>query len=332
MPANARRVQLTIAGTAVSEALMDFPVYVDLTQNDFKAKLNPTQLSFKRRVAGAIENLPYEVQSYEAATGRLRAWVLLPQLSNAAENVFELQYGDTSVAAAPNPPEVWRNHYKIVYHLETASGPIPDSRGLAPATPASLKRDASTTGKLGKGVEFDNNRNGVVTFTNPILGSGPSTISVWLKQGTPDGKETLVVLGTSMLAQARWLYSEFDNDQAAVGLTGDDWLNTGEDLDGSDWTLLHWTYNNKVSYLYRDAELVGDAAHTHANAANTTGTVGTLGNARGAGFDNDAGLRGILDEVRISDVQRTSGWIAAEFANQSDPTSFVTASQPQMLP
>ena len=34
---------------------------------------------------------------------------------------------------------------------------------------------------------------------------------------------------------------------------------------------------------------------------------------------------GTMDEIRVSSVLRTPGWIATEFANQRDPTTFVTA-------
>jgi hypothetical protein len=40
----------------------------------------------------------------------------------------------------------------------------------------------------------------------------------------------------------------------------------------------------------------------------------------------------MMDEVRISDVARSAGWIAAELANQSAPTTFVTHAAPAAMP
>jgi hypothetical protein len=40
------------------------------------------------------------------------------------------------------------------------------------------------------------------------------------------------------------------------------------------------------------------------------------------GFGTNMGLNGIVDEVRIADTARSAAWIAAEFANQSDPAGF----------
>lgn len=331
MPANARRIVLTIAGGKVTEQLTDFPVYVDLIQDDLKTRFNPAQLSFKQRMGGNVQNLPYELQSFDKSAGRLRAWVLLPELSYTADNVFELQYGDGSVAAAANAPEVWRNHYKVVFHLESATAPIADSRQASPGTPANLQTNASITARLGKGIDFDGNINGWVSFTNPISGNSPSTISVWVNQDTATNKDALVVLGGGNTGEGRWLNGQFNNDEVGLGLLNDDWTSTGLDVEGEGWRLLHWTYNNKVSRLYQDGVIV-DTPFTHASNANTQGTAGWLGNNKSTGFDNNSGLNGTLDEVRVADIDRTPGWIAAEFTNQADPAEFVAASGPQPLP
>ena len=36
----------------------------------------------------------------------------------------------------------------------------------------------------------------------------------------------------------------------------------------------------------------------------------------------------MLDELRLSSVVRSSDWIATEYANQSDPTTFYAVSEP----
>lgn len=322
---------LTIAGSKVPEQLTDFPVYIDLTQDDFKTRLDAAQLSFKRRMGANIDNLPYELQSFDPATGRLRAWVLLPRLSNGGDTSFELQYGDPAVAAAPNAPEVWRNGYRLVFHLESDTA-IADSRQKATGTPSNLKPTALTDAKLGKGIDFDGNLNEWISFTNPINGGGQGTISVWVSQQDANNKEALVALGAGLGNQARWIYGSHNgNNQVTLGLFADDWTNTGLDIRNDGWRLIHWTYNNRTSRLYRDAQPIGNP-FTHINNANTQTNQGWLGNNKSPGFDTDAGLNGILDEVRISDTARSPGWIAAEFANQSNPGTFLAASAPQPLP
>lgn len=325
--AKGRRIVLTIAGSKVTENLVDFPVYVDVTNAELRTQLDLNQISFRRRNGAVVESLSYEIQSFEKPMGRLRAWVRLPLLTNTAENTFELQYGDASVAVLPNPAEVWRNGYRAVFHLESAGNPIADSRGTFPGTPANLQPNAARDAKVGRGIGFDNNINGVISLANPITGSGPSTISVWVRPLEPINKEAMVVMGAGQPNQARWLQAQFNEDQVGVGLYENDWTNTGLDLVEQQWTLVHWTYNNQVSRLYQNAQLVG--SYTHTSAANTQGTEAWIGNSKTQGFDNDAGMNGTLDEVRISNVERSAAWIAAEHANQNTPADFLTVAAPQ---
>lgn len=321
---------LTIAGSKVTQNLTDFPVYVEITNTELQTQLKLEELSFKRRNGAVVENLSYEIQSFEKPMGRLRAWVRLPQLTTAAENVFELQYGDVSVASPPNAAEVWRNGYRAVFHLESASNPIAESRGMFPGTARALQPQASKEGKIGRGVAFDNNRNGVIAFANPITGSGPSTVSVWVRPLAPNGKEAMVIMGAGVKNQARWFQAQFDVNQVGVGLYDNDWLNTGIDLVEEQWTHLHWTYDDEVSHLYQNGQRVG--MHEHEEAANTQGTDAWIGNSHSPGFDNDAGMNGTLDEIRISNVARNAAWIAAEHANQTDPAAFTTTATPQAMP
>lgn len=332
-PSNARRIVLVIPGARLTELMIDFPVYVDVTQADFRPRLDPAQISFKRRFGPSVETLPHELQSYEttATTGRLRAWVLLPSLSNTADNVFELQYGDRSVAAAPNPAGVWRNAFKAVFHLESATGPVVDSVGLSPGTPQNLQANAAINAFLGKGVDFDGNSTAGISFANPITGSGPSTVSAWILQGDAVNKDAIVSLGSGSVGNGRFLNSQFNNNQVALGFINDDWLNTGLDIEDEGWRLLHWTYDNRVSHLYQDSVRFG-VPFTHANAANTQGLDGWMGGALALGYDNSSGLNATLDEVRISNTARSPGWIAAEYSNQTNPTGFVIASSPGPLP
>lgn len=328
--ANARRIVFTILSGKVREGLVDFPVYVDVTAPELQTQLALDQMSFKRRTGAAVEALPYEVESFEKAVGRLRAWVRLPMILSTADNVFELQYGDSSVASPPSPAEVWRNGYRAVFHLESATNPIVDSRGVFPGTAMNLQPMPSVAGRLGRSIAFDNNINSSIAFANPLIGTGPSTISAWVRPLTPLNKEALVVMGAGQPNQARYLYAQFNQNQVGVGMYENDWLNTGILLEEQTWVLLHWTYNNQVSRLYQDGVLIN--SFVHSTPANTQGTQAWLGNSKSAGFDNDSGLNGRLDEVYISNVERSAGWIAAEHSSQFSPTSFAIASSPQPTP
>ena len=58
------------------------------------------------------------------------------------------------------------------------------------------------------------------------------------------------------------------------------------------------------------------------------GTAGYLGNAPII-FGTNMGLNATLDEVRIINVARSASWIAAEAANQANPSTFYSVSAEQ---
>lgn len=328
----ARRITLTIPAAKVTSDLQDFPVYVEVTNDDLRTALDPAKMSFRQRNGGTVSSLAYEVQAFDKPQGRLQAWVRLPLVSATAATTFELQYGDAAVAVAADANAVWSNHYVAVFHLESKTNPIVDSSRNSPGTAMNLDDNQLGNGRLGRAIDFANDNGAVISFSNPITGPGPSTISAWISQRNTNGKDAVVVLGTGAATQARALHAEYDNNQIGIGLSDiDEWSNTGRTVQTAGWKLLHWTYDAAQSYLYLDGtQSAGPFVHTQAAA--TAGTGAWLGNVKGPNFDQNAALNGALDEVRISDVARSAAWMAAEFANQSAPQTFMTASAPQALP
>lgn len=333
-PGTGRRIALRIPSGKVTAPLSDFPVYVDVTSADLKARLGATatQLSFTRADGSA---LAYEVQSWDAATGRLRAWVKLPAIDSNSETRFELRYGHDSVKAAPDPAGVWANGTKAVFHLEQQ--PVNDLSTVVnsatpsnPGTPTAMEGSDLVTAQLGRGYDFDAATE-QVAFTNPITGGGPSTISFWFNDDDLvfGFDETILVLGTAATSQARWIYNEINLNKFPVGLQGDDWAKpTVPALTG--FTLVHWVYKDQQSRLYLNGVELPGGPFDHANAAATAGESAVLGNAPPS-FGANHGLNGVVDELHIADVDRSAAWIAAEFSNQKEPAMFVIAGSPENL-
>lgn len=334
-PTNARRIALRIPAASVTAPLSDFPVYVDLTNADLKARLGdtatPLQLSFTKPDGSP---LAHEIQSWDKATGRLRAWVKLPSLDSGSETRFELRYGNDSVKLPADPAGVWANGAKAVFHLEQepvngfstiVNSAVPGN----PGTPSAMEANDLVSAQLGKGYGFDGN-NELVTFTNPIVGAGPSTISFWYSENANSSgqDEALLVLGTASPSQARWIYKEINVNKLPVGLQGDDWAKPSVTVSGL--ALVHWVYDNQQSRLYVNGVEVADSPFAHASPADTTGTTAVLGNAPAA-FGQNLGAQATIDELHIADTARSAAWIAAEFANQKEPATFVVAGSPEDL-
>lgn len=335
-----RRLRLRIPAAQVTGPLTDFPVYVDLNDTvsraDLKAELGATatNLSFRLRTDAGTTALAYELASWDAATGRLTAWVKLPTLeaTAGADTDFELLYGLPEVAVAPNPPAVWSNGFLFVFHLDSLTGTTfaNAANSSANGTAININGGRLKAGQLGPGVEFNNN-NQVITFTNSITGSGPSTFSAWVLQKITTDNDSLIQIGDGNASRARFFYTRYNSNNLGSGLYQNDWV-TGTNIQNQGLKLLHWTYSNQVGNVYVNGAAVGGSPNTYANPADTTGTDGRIGNANSPSFGTNMGLDGLVDEVRIANVARTADWIAAEYANQNAPASFVTVMPPDDAP
>jgi hypothetical protein len=78
---------------------------------------------------------------------------------------------------------------------------------------------------------------------------------------------------------------------------------------------VHDTDSQQVR-LYKDGTLVTEVDGP--GSLNLTGEVVTIG----ASSNNEQNWNGTIDEVRLSNVARSEGWIHTSYNNQGDPVSF----------
>jgi hypothetical protein len=78
------------------------------------------------------------------------------------------------------------------------------------------------------------------------------------------------------------------------------------------------TYNSGsgLTTLYQDGAPVASASATNSGRSSTEGVV--------IGYSNAGYFNGRLDQVEISNLDRSANWIAAEYNNQHSPSTFYT--------
>lgn len=328
------RKSITITGGTTGEDLTDFPLYVALVNDtDLRDHASPDGSDLVFLGSNGTTQLDYEIESYDSATGTLLAWVKVPTITAAADTRIYLRYGAPAAQPA-DPTAVWQNGFLVVFHLdESPSGTIKDSTGNHDASSSGgMNVSDQVPAKLGGGLAFDGN-NDVVNFTNPYQGGGEHTISAWVSQQTTSDNDALIVLGSGGTTDgSRFLHTAFSSGAIAVGLYSDDYL-TDRDIQNDGFVLVHWTYNSSnESRVYVNGALV-PPVHPHNGSADTSGTEGRIGNAPGGngGFGVNMGFNGIVDEVHLCSTVRSAAWIAAEFANQSSPSTFYTVGAEEPL-
>jgi hypothetical protein len=330
-PGSARKKRITIDPAQVSGDHTAFPVWILLANdNDLMARATMTgsDIYFTKPDGTPLE---HQIQRWTKGSGRLEAWVRV-DLSDTAETLLDLRYGDPGPAHAPNPPLVFGSSYAAVWHLDDslANSTIADARNMRNGTASGgLNANDKVTAQLGDGIRFNGNNN-QIQFANPYSGNGPHTISAWINQNTTNNCDSVVTVGNSNTSQSRFLHSRYQASGAGVGVYNNDWINPpGMDLANDGWVLVHWVLDGIVSRLYRDGVELGDT-HQHQAGINTQGAAGYLGYA--PAMWGDCGLNGSLDEVRLATVARNAGWIATEYANQKPQQTFYSVGPEEVVP
>jgi hypothetical protein len=329
-PGNGFRKAITVQRNMVAGDVTDFPVWIDLTSDaDLAAHARPDHSDvYFTDVTGAP--IPYEITGWSSQTGKLQAWVrsahLTPSMMTPDPNVTYVRFGGPTAPMASNGAAVFDNSFKAVWHLDDTTGA--DSTGTAPGTLAGVP-PAAGMGQLGSALVFSDVTS-AITFTNPLTGGGPSTMSAWVNE-TPKGagvySYAIVIIGTANQNDARWFYSLFGGggDSIAGGLYLDDDTPNGKVVPTGTWHKLDWVLDGgNVSHLYIDA---AQADMKQLGTPTTAASTGVIANAPTpitdwAGPNGTMAFAGSLDEVRIANTDRSLNWLKIEYANQHKPSTF----------
>jgi hypothetical protein len=184
-----------------------------------------------------------------------------------------------------------------------------------------------TTGKIGSGQDFDGTDDGL-DYTSSIIPTGPKTISVWIKKASDNsGGETMFASSTG----GSW------NDEGTAAFFG-----TSND------GLLNWYMGNGASYsqFLSVRVVIPDRTQWHlytmiydgSSLTVYTDATSPLSNSTKSGVESNPthtlriGIRpiyyycafhGALDEFKISNIARSYEYIATEYNNQNEPTTFL---------
>ncbi|MHA2331172.1 MAG: DUF2341 domain-containing protein [Candidatus Hodarchaeales archaeon] len=316
------RKNLTIDHTKVDANLTDFPVYVELLDSDLQdeAQTDAADIFFTD-VSG--ERIAHEVElynsTYNSSHARLVTWVKA-NLSNSQDTIISMYYGNATAANQENVTAVWDDNYVAVWHMnDDPTDTVHDSTNTSNGTSSgSMTPDDLVPSKLGGGIDFDGS-NDVIICPDPLNGSF-LTVSAWVK----------------LVADATFYHSIVSrgNDDfrlTAREVTGNPFIvvtsggfGLGPSVAG-DWYHLTGTYDGSTLKGYRDGAFFLSNSQ---NAFNDTYPDIWIGGRPTTSWY----LKGIIDELRISNVSRSAEWISAEFHNQNDTNSFYSIGNEEYSP
>ncbi len=296
-----------------SEVLTDFPVLVTLGNNiagfDYGTFLTPDGSDLRFRVAGDTNLLNYEVDTWNPA-GDSRVWVQVPAFSNQCAIVAS--WGDTGATNRPasvTNGATWSAGYVGVWHLAETNASDSTARGHGAVTHTA----SAAAGLVGNAATYDGLTNLTrVPFHSDFNLATNFEVQGWFKVAAankPSSGNYLVLTSkeaspASYLNRNWWLALRSDGKLWWKSSPSLDVTNNTDLADGA-WHHFSAVHEGAAARFYIDGLPVG-----------TDGTPGVAGTQSypvyfGAEDGSLRFFKGPLDEMRISNISRSSNWVWA---------------------
>ena len=349
-----RKKITTSLNTEIGSDLTNFPTLISFTASDLTKTTESDGSDIVFTASDGTTELAYEIERFDSSTGEIIAWVNIPTVSASKNTDIYIYYKGT----ASTPSTVWDSSYLLVYHLnqstEGTEPQITDSSsagnhgtagGTGNKTHDEDRKTSQTEAKIGYGQSFGDTTEtgdsdegeGSFIWSDGIFATAPEAITVefWVKIADGSGTD-MAIFGYKhskksnanelLLMQANSLNLIVKSSQPK-GIDSDVDAATGE------WTHIVATHSSDENKIYQDGTLQESNTYTESNAM-PRASGAKSGFALGADIDEPSNtsnvnrvnneLIGDMDEFRISNTVRSADWVAASYANQNNPSSFLT--------
>jgi len=333
------RKTITIDHSKISSSQTNFPVLIDFTDIAVGAKARPDGYDFVFTDLNGTK-LNHEIESYDAPSGHLTAWVNVPFLSATNDTLLYMYYGNAGSSNQQNTTDVWDTNNIMVLHL----GPQPPCKDSTINANNGAIHGGVTQGLVSRidgAYGFDGTTGYVETPDSGTLAGFTQgfTVSFWLRLDNTDKRQTIISKYNTGPNQRSWMV-EYQNSATYGKVLGffasQDGNGYGEwyaSLNPTAGTWYHvtivWQPNVVPKFYVNGAQVTTKGVETTVSIYNNSGV--PLDVARCL-YNSARYLSGALDEIRLSDSSRTPGWILTCFNNQKDPLSFYQIGPQQSLP
>ena len=320
------RRKITFNNSAQAENLQNFPVMVKATNAalSWLSKIREDLYDVVFVDADDTTLLDFEWEKKDR-TGESIAWAKVPQIDASSTTDFiYMYYGYASGTDLSDSAGVWSNGYVGVWHLSETSGQHADSTQYGNVSTTVAVSAQGTTGKIGGADDFNGTSNYILIPSSASLQlSANFTISLWAYRDT--NKNNYERLVSKSDSQTFDYYAQIDPNTYSNRVAGG-YYNTSGSAQGND-AIANGTQIPTGAWSYLGARLSGTTLNSIYNGAlertkTVVGTPRTSTREFLIGKLIDYNFDGKIDEVRISNTDRSTAWLAAEYANQNTPETF----------
>ncbi|MBU1218193.1 DUF2341 domain-containing protein [Myxococcota bacterium] len=324
------RKKLTISGTMILANLADFPVLFTLKgDSEVAAVANEDGSDFVVTGPDGTTLLNSEVQYWDSTEGNLYIWVKMPVLTHQTDSSVYLYYGNPAAVPNSDSGPVWSNNFAGVYHLsENGSGVANEFRdSTSNENHGTSDADRVPTRAVGKWA-FAQNFSDSAPVDAIRLGLIDDsqwtglTVEAWVN-GVDTGDDRIFAKTWGNGGdETAWMVGKQGANKMRMRTNTDDiTVTAGTAFPTNTWIHMAFTWSPGTITVYRNG--VTDAVDTIDGTSlyqNPTDVYPHIGNA--PAFDR--AFDGLIQEVRVSRVARSSAWLETQFNNLDDPSSFIT--------
>lgn len=328
-----RRRIVVPASAAMGATHMGFPLWLELSGDWLKSVdsggrvASPSGHDLRFELEDGTK-LPHEIERYDAASGRLDAWVRLPELSAEQATTLLLYYGKPGQGESEaDPAPIWQD-YLAVWHLPDATSAGEPARTLLPA-------GTVEAGENGAEGAITLNGDGVMTLADAAWLSGHAALTVQLRsKAYSTGHDHGLLNAGSFSSDAasdlglRYQAAGWGNGQPSNVVhgklrtsAGDTGVSSPGNQQQTGWQSIAvaWQSGDGHPTLYIDGAASSPSFAKEISGPATTLVEGPLHIGAGPRDTADGGWIGSIDEVRFCSRKLNAAWLAAEHANLTAP-------------
>jgi prepilin-type N-terminal cleavage/methylation domain-containing protein len=283
---------------------------------------NGYDITFTSDAAGA-QLLPFERESYNAATGAVAFWVNVPVVSGSANTVIYLWYDNPNITTdQSNKTGTWNSNYAGVMHLDETSGTQYDStKNGNNSSTINVQTQGSATGKIGGADSFNGTSNYIQV--NSLYGT-PSSITLSGWGNANSGASGVDLINVGVYAGIRIDSPSGTGTEAWYYIGNNTWPGPASHINyaGTGWHYYTFVIDgtNNLQTLYVDGAQKAQSTNANPIVWHDWGSATTIGEQSGGSHL----FPGAIDEPRVSNIARSADWINTEYNNQNSPGTFYT--------
>ncbi len=322
------RKKITIDKSKIDSDLTDFPVLVKLTSSNFDfSKANSDGYDIRFTSADGTTLLKYERERHDSDNEVAEYWVKIPSISSSEDTIFYIYYRTEDTDDGADPTNVWDSNFKGVWHMkDLTTSTIEDSTSNNnDGTKKAANEPIEIDGKIAKAQDFDGTNDAItVADSDSLTPVGSYTLSLWVNVDAYNGNYTLWV--------GKWVETGNMREYAiGEGGTSSNRIvfyhaaaGSGSVMEYVDYerpATGEWHHITGVFNSGSNIKLYLDGAEV--SSKNTAVSAVVNGTAPFKFASSEFGgrtnyLNGKIDEVRLSNTNRSAAWIKASYNSENN--------------